>query len=117
MPSYSISRDSWQASASKAPKFLASSVDPNEPIPIGIRYVDWLAWSGQRCAAGEQWKPFTSRQRVVTHRPGLLWDAQVSMLPGLVVRVVDNYIAGKGLLPAGILGLSCQLWPRSVAAA
>jgi hypothetical protein len=39
------------------------------------------------------------------------------MLPGLVVRVVDNYIAGKGLLPAGILGLSCQLWPRSVAAA
>jgi hypothetical protein len=33
-------------------------------------------------ATGEQWKPFTSRQRVVTRRPGFLWDAQVSMLPG-----------------------------------
>lgn len=56
-------------------------------------------------AAGEQWKPFTSQQRVVTRRPGFLWDAQVSILPGLTVRVVDSYIAGKGLLHAAVLGL------------
>jgi hypothetical protein len=56
-------------------------------------------------ATGEQWKAFTSRQRVVTRRPGFLWDAQVFMLPGLTVRVVDSYIAGKGLLHAAILGL------------
>ena len=56
-------------------------------------------------ARGEQWKPFTSRQRVVTHRPGFLWDAQISMLPGLKVRVVDSYIAGTGLLHAALLGL------------
>jgi len=54
---------------------------------------------------GEQWKPFTSRQRIVTRRPGFLWDAQVSMLPGVTVRVVDSYIAGEGLLHAAILGL------------
>jgi hypothetical protein len=54
---------------------------------------------------GEQWKPFTSLQRVVTRRPGFLWDAQVSMLPGLTVRVVDSYIARKGLLHAAVLGL------------
>ena len=53
----------------------------------------------------EQWKPFSSRQRVATHRPGFLWDARVSMVPGLVVRVVDSYIAGVGLLHAAILGL------------
>jgi hypothetical protein len=56
-------------------------------------------------ATGEQWKPFTSQQRVVTSRPGFLWDAQVSMLPGLTVRVVDSFIAGKGLLQAAVLGL------------
>ncbi len=56
-------------------------------------------------ATGEQWKPFTSLQRVVIRRPGFLWDAKVSMLPGLTVRVVDSYIAGKGLLHAAILGL------------
>jgi hypothetical protein len=54
--------------------------------------------------AAEQWKPFTSRQRVATHRPGFLWDAQVSMVPGLVVRVVDSYIAGVGLLHTATLG-------------
>ena len=43
----------------------------------------------------EQWKPFTSRQRVVTRSPDFLRDAQVSMFPGVAVRVVDSYIAGE----------------------
>lgn len=64
-----------------------------------------LAGTINMSATDAQWKPFTSRQRVVTRRPGFLWDAQVSMLPGLTVRVVDGYIAGKGLLHAAILGL------------
>ncbi|MBL0151128.1 MAG: hypothetical protein IPP87_21680 [Ideonella sp.] len=54
---------------------------------------------------GEQWKPFTSRQRVVARRPGFLWDAKIAMLPGVNVRVVDSYIVGKGLLHATIQGL------------
>ncbi|MDD5324799.1 MAG: hypothetical protein PHR71_05765 [Polaromonas sp.] len=64
-----------------------------------------LAGTFNLSATGEQWKPFTSRQRAVIRRPGFLWDAQVSMLPGLAVRVVDSYIAGKGLLHAAVLGL------------
>ena len=31
---------------------------------------------------GEQWKPFTSLQQVVTRRPGFLWNARVSMRSG-----------------------------------
>ena len=30
-------------------------------------------------ATAEQWKPFTSVQRVITHNPGFLWDARVVM--------------------------------------
>jgi hypothetical protein len=56
-------------------------------------------------ATAEQWRPFTATQRVVTKRPGFLWDARMSMLPGLAVRVVDSYIAGSGLLHAAMLGL------------
>jgi len=55
--------------------------------------------------AAEQWKPFTSTQRVVTHRPGFDWDARISMMPGLPVHVHDAYIAGEGILHAAILGL------------
>jgi hypothetical protein len=57
----------------------------------------------------EQWKLFSSTQRVVTvgggARPGFLWNAQIAMLPGARVHVVDSYIAGKGLVRAAMLGL------------
>ena len=60
-------------------------------------------------ASAEQWKPFTSHQRVVTSvagsRPGFLWDAQVAMFPGVPARVVDSYVAGQGQLIAKLLGL------------
>ena len=64
-----------------------------------------MAGTFNMSAAEENWKRFTSRQRVVTRRPGFLWDAQLSLLPGVKVRVVDSYIAGKGLLHAAVLGL------------
>ena len=54
---------------------------------------------------GEQWKPFTSRQRVVVQRPGFLWDARIAMAPGVSVRVHDSYADGEGLLHAAVSGL------------
>ena len=53
----------------------------------------------------DQWKRFTSRQRVVTRRPGFVWDGKVAMLPGLNVRVHDAYVAGEGMLHPAILGV------------
>jgi hypothetical protein len=56
-------------------------------------------------ASAEQWKPFTSQQRVITLRPGFDWDARVIMFPGVPVHVHDAYIAGVGLLHGAVLGL------------
>lgn len=53
----------------------------------------------------DQWKPFTSTQRVVTRRPGFVWDGKVVMMPGLPVHVHDAYVAGEGILHPAILGL------------
>lgn len=53
----------------------------------------------------DNWQPFTSRQRVVTRRPGFVWDGHMKMLPGLGVRVHDAYVAGEGLLRPAVLGL------------
>jgi hypothetical protein len=53
----------------------------------------------------EQWKPFTSTQRVVTRRPGFDWDARIMMMPGMAVRVHDAYVAGEGILHATLFGL------------
>ncbi|GAB3190168.1 DUF6920 family protein [Hydrogenophaga aquatica] len=54
---------------------------------------------------GGQWKPFTSRQRVVTRRQGFVWDGRVFMAPGLAVHVYDAYVDGEGILEPAILGL------------
>jgi len=54
---------------------------------------------------GEQWKPFTSTQRVITRRPGFDWEGRIAMMPGLAVRVHDAYIAGEGILHASLFGL------------
>lgn len=54
---------------------------------------------------GERWKPFTSRQRISTKRPGFVWDGRIAMAPGLPFRVHDAYVAGEGILHAAALGL------------
>ena len=64
-----------------------------------------LAGTINMSATGESWKPFTSMQRAVTHRPGFLWNGKVAMLPGLAAHVHDSYIAGSGALHASMLGL------------
>jgi hypothetical protein len=56
-------------------------------------------------ATAEQWKPFTSSQRVVTCKPGFLWNARVDMFPGVPAQVEDSYIAGQGRLNAKVFGL------------
>ncbi len=55
--------------------------------------------------AGDQWKPFSSTQRVITQRPGFDWEARIALLPGLRARVHDAYIGGEGKLHASLFGL------------
>ncbi len=55
--------------------------------------------------ATDQWKQFTSDQKVVAQRPGFDWNGSVAMMPGLPVRVHDAYVAGEGILHASLLGL------------
>lgn len=52
-----------------------------------------------------QWKPFTSKQRTTTRRPGFVWNGRVVMLPGVAVHVHDAYIAGEGILHPAVMGL------------
>ena len=84
-------------------RYFRAVLKDGQPIITAVN-VD-LTGTFNLSTTGEQWKPFTSGQRIITRRPGFLWDASMSMLPGVVVRVVDSYIAGEGLLRAAVLGL------------
>lgn len=54
---------------------------------------------------GDNWQPFTSNQLVVTNPRGFIWDAKIRMAPGMIVSVVDAYVAGRGVLEAKLFGL------------
>lgn len=71
-----------------------------------------LAHRGQfnLSSSGERWVPFTSHQQVVAQRPGFVWDARMSVMPGLPVHVHDAYVAGEGRLEAALWGL----WPLAL---
>ena len=84
-------------------RYFRAVLKEGQPIIAAVTVE--LAGTFNLSATEARWKPFTSRQRIVTRRPGFLWDARVSMLPGVAVRVVDSYIAGEGLLRAAILGM------------
>ena len=84
-------------------RYFRAVLKDRQPLIAAARFE--LAGTINMSATGEQWKPFTSTQRVVTHRPGFLWNGRVSMLPGLTANVHDSYIAGVGTLQAAMLGL------------
>ena len=84
-------------------RFFGAVLKDGQPIITAVTI--HLAGSFNMSPTREQWKPFTSAQHVTTRRPGFLWDARISMLPGVAVRVVDSYIVGVGLLHATIQGL------------
>lgn len=60
----------------------------------------------------EQWKPFNSAQYVTTGRPGFVWDARITMAPGINAHVVDAYVGGEGLLIGKLLGLLKVVEPQ-----
>ncbi len=84
-------------------RYFSAVLKDGQPI-IAAATIE-LAGTINLSATGEQWKPFTSQQRVVTRRPGFLWNARVALFPGVTARVEDSYIAGQGRLIAKLLGL------------
>ncbi len=84
-------------------RYFRTAMKDGQPIITAVT-ID-MAGTFNMSPSSERWKPFTSRQRVVTRRQGFLWDANIALLPGVTVRVVDSYIAGNGLLRAAVQGV------------
>ena len=84
-------------------RFFRAALKDGQPIVAAASVTH--TGSINMSATAEQWKPFTSRQRVITRRPGFDWDARIMMLPGVPAHVHDAYIAGEGLLRGALFGL------------
>jgi hypothetical protein len=84
-------------------KYFQAVLGDGQPIVSAVH----LELSGMinMSATGEQWKRFTSTQRVIAQRPGFDWQGHIEMMPGLTARVHEAYIAGEGVLHASLFGL------------
>lgn len=84
-------------------RFFRAVLQDGQPIVTAVSVEH--AGSMNMSETAQRWKPFTSKQRVITQRPGFDWDARVMMLPGVPVHVHDAYVAGSGLLHGALFGL------------
>ena len=84
-------------------RYLNRVLQDGQPMVAGVRVQHRGTFNMGETA--DQWRSFTSDQRVITQRPGFDWDGRVRMMPGLQVRVHDAYVAGEGILQATLLGL------------
>ena len=84
-------------------RYFRVALSDGQPVLAGVRMRHHGTINMGRKSG--QWKAFSSDQKVVARRPGFDWDARISVLPGLIVRVHDAYVAGEGRLHAALLGL------------
>lgn len=84
-------------------RYLRAALSEGQAVVAAVEVVHHGSFNLSE--SGASWRPFSSRQRVVTQRAAFLWDGRVALLPGVAVRVHDAYIAGEGLLHAALLGL------------
>jgi hypothetical protein len=84
-------------------RYFRAVLTEGQPIVTAVDVVH--AGTFNTSETGQQWRAFTSTQRVVTRRPGFVWNGRIAMVPGLAVRVHDAYVGGEGILHVTLLGL------------
>lgn len=57
-----------------------------------------------RLSRGGKWQPLGARQIIATRAPGFLWEAWQTKGPLTILRVIDSYVAGHGLLEVRLGG-------------
>jgi hypothetical protein len=84
-------------------QYFRTVINQGQPLILAVDLKHSGSFNlGQR---SETWRRFRSTQRVITQRPGFVWDARICMIPPISVYVRDAYLLEKGVLIAKLLGL------------
>jgi len=86
-------------------RYFRAVLEDGQPIVSGVTVQHTGTFNVTALGSRELWMPFTSEQRVVTNRPGFVWNARMALVPGIAVLVHDAYAAGVGTLHPAVLGL------------
>ena len=74
-----------------------------DPVPVQMTV---LRQKGEIRLGGidSGWHHLTASQYFTLPRPGFVWDAQVTLCPGVIVRIRDGYCQGEGRMRASVDG-------------
>jgi hypothetical protein len=86
-------------------RYFRAVLKNGQPVVTGVTVQHTGTFNVTALGSHERWIPFTSEQRVLTNRPGFVWNARMALLPGIPIRVHDAYAAGIGTLHPAVLGL------------
>lgn len=86
-------------------RYFRAVLKDGQPVVTGVTVQHTGTFNVTAFGNRALWLPFTSEQRVVTRRPGFVWNARMPLVPGIAVRVHDAYVAGIGTLHPAVLGV------------
>jgi len=73
---------------------------------VMVRRARYTQAGGFRAGGEQSWSALRATQTSVVNAPGFVWDARISMIPGLLdTQVRDSYSGGRAGMTAKILGL------------
>ena len=85
--------------------YFRAVLKEGQPMVTGVTVQHAGTFNVTGLGSRETWMPFLSEQRVLTRRPGFLWNARMALVPGIAILVHDAYVAGVGTLHPAVLGL------------
>ncbi len=84
-------------------RFFAHVLTPGQRLVTRASFVQEGTFLMKPGADG--WRSFQARQEFAVVPPAFLWDARISMGPGMPLYVRDSYVAGQGAMRADLLAL------------
>ncbi len=84
-------------------RYFRHVLTPGQPLVTRASLVQTGTFLMKPGSSG--WRSFRARQEFSVAPPAFVWDARISMGPGMPVYVRDSYVAGRGSLRADLLAL------------
>lgn len=93
-----------EAGAAEMPAIVRSFARRAVPEGIAPRTIRLRQIAEMRSMPGSAWHPVTAEQIISVRKPGFLWLARMRAARLFPVRIIDAYVAGRGVLEARLFG-------------
>jgi hypothetical protein len=103
-PESPFSVDELAALPRPVARFFRSTMRDGQRIITHAR-ITWQGEFNMGQPGKDNWRPFTAVQDFVPGAPGFIWNARITVAPGVPIFVRDSFVDGRGTMRGAVLGL------------